>query len=154
MTEPKKVTELQMKIGKALFAPISRWQARRYLNSEGRSLGKLLGREICVVTMKGARTGRTRNLPLMYVPYGEGVILVASLAGAPKNPSWYYNLVAHPDIDVQVGDRRIKLRARRASSAEKAEVWPVCLEHYPDYQLYQDRSTRDIPVFVCEPRGE
>jgi len=151
----KKMTERQMKIAKLLMAPFSRWQARRYLKSGGGSMGRFLGRDVCVVSMKGAKTGRIRQVPLMYVPYGEraeGVVLVASLGGAPRHPTWYYNLVANPDIEVQVKDRALKLRARLASSQEKAAVWPLCVKHYPDYQAYQDRSTRDIPVFVCEPR--
>ncbi len=155
MPEVKKMTESQMKMAKLVMGPFSRWQARRYLKSGGSKMGQLRGRDVCVVTMKGAKTGKTRHVPLMYVPYkgGEGVILVASLGGAPKHPTWYYNLVANPDVDVQVKDRSLALRARVASADEKAEVWPTCCEHYPDYQLYQDRSTRDIPVFLCEPRG-
>jgi len=156
---PRPMSERQMKMIKALMGPFSRWQARRYRSSQGRKMGTLQGRDICVVTMRGARTGRTRHVPLMYVPYredspnDEGVILVASLGGAPKHPTWYYNLVAHPDIEVQVKDRRLSLRARRASAAEKAAVWPQCVKHYPDYQSYQDRTSRDIPVFLCEPHG-
>jgi deazaflavin-dependent oxidoreductase (nitroreductase family) len=61
-------------------------------------------------------------------------------------------VVAHPDIDVTVKGKTLALRARRASAEEKAAVWPVCVEHYPDYDLYQRRTDRDIPVFICEPR--
>lgn len=157
MAEVKKITESQMKVAKFLMGPFSRWQAKRYLRSGGAKMGQLRGRDICVVTMKGAKTGKTRLVPLMYVPHdspaGPGVVLVASLGGAPKHPSWYYNLVANPDIDVQVKDQSLALRARLASPEEKAKVWPECVHHYPDYQLYQDRSTRDIPVFICEPRS-
>ena len=88
----------------------------------------------------------------MYVPYKEGVILVASLAGAPRHPTWFYNLLAHPDIEVQVKGEALSLRAREASAQEKAEVWPVCVAHYPDYDLYRRRTDRDIPVFICERR--
>jgi len=154
MAEVKKMTEFQMRIAKLLMTPFSRVQAWRYLRSGGTQMAQLAGRDICVVTMKGARTGKTRHIPLMHVPYldGEGVILVASLGGAPRHPTWYYNLVANPDIDVQVRERSLALRARLASAEEKAAVWPTCCEHYPDYQVYQDRSTRNIPVFLCEPR--
>jgi F420H(2)-dependent quinone reductase len=115
-------------------------------------MGKFAGRDICVVTMKGAKSGKQRHVPLMYVPHQGGVILVASLGGAPKHPTWYYNLVANPDIEVQVRHRVLPLRARRASAEEKAGVWPTCVECYPDYDLYQRRTKRDIPVFICEPR--
>jgi len=152
MSEKRKMGVGQMKVLKAIMGPFSRWQARRYLRSGGTKMGTLQGRDICVVTMKGAKTGKTRHIPLMYVPYENGVVLVASLGGAPKHPLWYHNLVAHPDIEVQVKGESLSLRARVASTEEKAKVWPVCCEHYPDYQTYQDRSIRDIPVFLCEPR--
>jgi deazaflavin-dependent oxidoreductase (nitroreductase family) len=143
---------VEMKLVKLLIGPFSRWNARRYLASQGRSMGRFAGREICVATMKGARSGKRRDVPLMYVPHGEGVLLVASLGGAPKHPTWYYNLVENPDVDVQVKDRTLRLRARLATPAEKAKLWPVCVEHYPPYADYQARTDRDIPVFVSEPR--
>jgi len=152
MADPKPITPFQLKIMKVLMLPFSRWNASRYLKSGGKSMGTFNGRDVCVVTMKGAKTGKTRHVPLMYVPYGDGVILVASLGGAPEHPTWFHNLVANPDIDVQVKDKKLALRARRASDAEKAQVWPICCEHYPDYEQYQRRTTRNIPVFICEPR--
>ncbi len=130
----------------------SRLNQRIYRWSGGRLLGKLNGYEICVVTMTGAKSGQTRIVPLMHVPYQDGVILVGSQGGTPKSPPWVHNVVANPDIEVQYKSRKMRLRARRASAAEKAEVWPVCCRHYPDYELYQQRTDRDIPVFICEPR--
>ncbi len=132
-----------------LFA---RLNAAVYRMSGGRVMGKMGASEICVVRMQGARSGKWRDVPLMYVPNGDGVILVASLGGAPNNPVWYHNLIAHPDIDVQVKETNRKLRARLASSAEKASVWPRCVAAYPPYEAYQKRTTRDIPVFICDPR--
>lgn len=123
-----------------------------YRWSGGRLLGKLNGHEICVVTMTGAKTGKTRVVPLMYVPYREGVILVGSQGGTPKSPPWVNNVAANPDITVQHRSKVMTLRARRASTQEKEEVWPVCCQHYPDYDLYRRRTERDIPVFICEPR--
>lgn len=123
-----------------------------YRLTSGRVMGKLNGYDVCLVTMRGAKSGKQRVVPLMYVPYKEGVIIVASQGGAPKNPVWFNNLVANPDIEVQYKAKKMKLRARRADAEEKAAVWPVCCEHYPDYDLYQNRTGRDIPVFICEPR--
>jgi deazaflavin-dependent oxidoreductase (nitroreductase family) len=130
----------------------SRINEKLYRWSNGRILGKLNGREVCLVTMTGAKSGARRTVPLMYVPYGDGVILVGSQGGAPSSPVWVNNLIAHPDIEVQYRERKMALRARRASAEEKREVWPVCCQHYPDYELYQQRTDRDIPVFICEPR--
>ncbi len=117
----------------------------------GGGLNKLRGDEVCFITMTGAKSGRTLTIPLMYVPHGEGVLLVASLGGAPKNPVWYHNLVKSPDIEVEHRGRRMNLRARLATSAEKPTLWPICDEHYAPYADYRKRTTRDIPIFVCEP---
>ena len=117
----------------------------------GRAFNKLSGDEVCFVTMTGAKSGKTLIIPLMYVPYNEGVLLVASQGGAPKNPVWYYNVAKHPDIEVSHRGRRMKLRARLASPDEKAELWPVCDRYYAPYADYRRRTSRDIPIFVCEP---
>jgi deazaflavin-dependent oxidoreductase (nitroreductase family) len=119
--------------------------------SGGRLFNQLMGDDVCFVTMKGAKSGRMLTLPLMYVPYRDGVLLVASLGGAPKNPVWYYNLVKHPVIEVRHRGRRMKLRARVAGPEEKPALWPICDQHYAPYADYRKRTTRDIPIFVCEP---
>ena len=88
----------------------------------------------------------------MYVPCGDGVLLVASQGGAPKHPVWYHNLVAHPDIDVEYRGREMKLRARLATAEERPSLWPICDRHYAPYADYRARTDREIPIFVCEPR--
>jgi len=123
---------------------LNRLSGGRFFNSFG-------GREVCFVTMKGAKSGRTLTLPLMYVPYGDGVLLVASLGGAPSNPVWYHNLVKYPEIAVRRRRSSMKLRARLATSEEKPALWHVCDQYYPAYADYRKRTTRDIPIFVCEP---
>jgi deazaflavin-dependent oxidoreductase (nitroreductase family) len=117
----------------------------------GRMFNTLQGDEVCFVTMTGAKSGRTLTFPLMYVPYQEGVLLVASQGGAPKNPVWYNNLVKHPDISVSHRGKRMKLRARLASAEEKSALWPICDDHYAPFAEYRARTARDIPMFVCEP---
>ena len=117
----------------------------------GRFFNTLAGDEVCFVTMKGARSGRTLTIPLMYVPYQGGVLLVASQGGAPKNPAWYHNLVEHHDITVSHRGSRMELRARLATPDEKSNLWPLCDEHYAPFADYRKRTTRDIPIFVCEP---
>lgn len=115
-------------------------------------LNKLGGDDVCFVTMTGAKSGRTLTIPLMYVPHAGGVLLVASQGGAPKNPAWYNNLVKHPDIEVEHRGNRINLRARIAEPGEKDALWPTCDKCYAPYAEYRARTTRDIPIFVCEPR--
>ena len=133
-----------VKIFARLHVFLNRLTGGRFFNSFG-------GSEICFVTMTGARSGRVLTLPLMYVPYNDGVLLVASLAGAPSNPFWYYNLVKNPEITVRHRRRTMKLRARLAEPGEKPGLWPICDRHYPGYADYRRRTTRDIPIFVCEP---
>ena len=117
----------------------------------GRLFNTLGGDEVCFVTMKGARTGRTLTIPLMYVPYRDGLLLVASQGGVPRNPVWYHNLVKHPEIVVSHRRRRMKLRARLANPEEKPELWPICDRNYAPFADYRKRTNRDIPIFVCEP---
>lgn len=121
--------------------------------SGGRLFNTLSGDDVCFVTMKGAKSGRILTVPLMYVPHREGVLLVASQGGAPKNPAWYGNLVKHPEIEVSHRGRRMKLRARLARPDEKPALWPICDARYAPYAEYRARTEREIPIFVCEPSG-
>jgi deazaflavin-dependent oxidoreductase (nitroreductase family) len=117
----------------------------------GKMFNTLQGDEVCFVTMTGAKSGRTITIPLMYVPYNEGVLLVASRGGSPKSPMWYYNIAKNTDIIVRYRGKEMRLRARRATPEEKTELWPICDSHYAPYADYRARTDRDIPVFVCEP---
>ena len=121
-----------------------------YKLSSGRLMSSFGGMPIVLVKMKGARSGKTRVIPLMHVPHEKGVILVASQGGAPKNPVWYHNLVKYPEVEITQGGNTRKLTARQVSDDEKAELWPTCLEYYPPFEQYQNRTDRNIPVFLCE----
>ena len=121
--------------------------------SGGRAFNTLGGDEVCFVAMTGAKSGRRIVMPLMYVPYGKGVLLVASQGGAPKNPVWYHNIAKNSEIEVRHRGRPMKLRARLATADEKPALWPICDAHYAPYADYRARTTRDIPIFVCQPRG-
>ena len=118
--------------------------------SGGRVFNTLGGDEVCFVTMTGARSGRRLTIPLMYVPYREGVLLVASQTGRPTNPVWYHNLVKHPDIEVVHRRRKMQLSARLAEPDEKPELWPLCDQYYAPFADYRQRTERDIPIFICE----
>ena len=128
------MTEKEFKTLRRVIKPFSRLNVFVYKLTDGRIMGTLTGR------------------PVMYVPYKDGVIIVASQGGAPKSPVWNNNLIANPDIVVQYKSQKMNLRARRVDDAEKAVVWPVCVEHYHEYDDYQKRTDRNIPVYVCEPR--
>jgi deazaflavin-dependent oxidoreductase (nitroreductase family) len=122
-----------------------------YRLTGGRFMGRLKGSPICLVTMRGRKSGRTLVIPLMYTPHGEDVLIVASLGGAPNHPVWYHNIMADPDIAIQVGRQLRKMRARQANAAEKARLWPLCVASYPDFAAYQARTDRDIPLIICQP---
>ena len=121
-----------------------------YKLSGGRLMNALDGMPIVLVKMTGAKSGKVKTIPLMYVPHDKGFILVASQGGAPKHPVWYYNLVKNPDVEITHGGQTRKLKARQVSDEEKAALWPTCVEYYPPYEQYQQRTDRNIPVFLCE----
>lgn len=131
-----------------MFVRFQRWV---YDASKGRILNTIEGSEICVLTVIGAKTGKTRKYPLMYVPYEQGVLLVASRGGAPNNPAWYYNVKNARQIGIHHRGRHLLLSPRQATVEEKSQLWPICVAAYPSYGDYQAWSSRDIPVFICLP---
>jgi proline iminopeptidase len=103
-----------------------------------------------LLTTKGRKSGRTQTLPLIYGEAGGGYVIVASKGGAPAHPSWYLNLRDHPDVEVQVGPKKLRARARTASGSERAALWQQMAAIYPPYNDYQRRTQREIPVVVLE----
>jgi deazaflavin-dependent oxidoreductase (nitroreductase family) len=101
----------------------------------------------------GARSGTKRTSPLMYVPDGDDIVLIASKGGHPKHPAWFHNLCANPDTTVQVGTERRAVRARVATAAERRRLWPKAVATYGGYAGYQERTGREIPVLILEPRA-
>jgi deazaflavin-dependent oxidoreductase (nitroreductase family) len=100
----------------------------------------------------GARSGAKRTSPLVYVADGENVVLVASKGGNPKNPAWYHNLRANPDTIVQIGSERRAVHARVADPQERKRLWPKAVATYSGYKGYQERTEREIPLVILEPR--
>jgi deazaflavin-dependent oxidoreductase (nitroreductase family) len=109
------------------------------------------GAPVCLVTMRGRRSGQLRTMPLIYVPNGDDVLLVASQGGMDRHPLWYYNIAANPQVEVQVGAQKRQMAARQIGDDEKRRLWPILLSVYPDFDDYQARTARNIPVFVCSP---
>lgn len=121
--------------------------------SGGRLGNKFLrGAPVGLLTTVGRRSGKPRTTPLIYLEDGERIVLVASQGGLPHHPIWFLNLEADPSAGFQIGRDTRKLHARRASDAEKRELWPRLCAVYPDYDDYQKRTDRDIPVVILEPR--
>ncbi len=118
-----------------------------------RVVGSVLGRRFIELHTVGRRTGRPHSAMLLApVVDGDRVVLVASKGGDDRDPDWYRNLLAHPDAELTMDGRRRPVRTRTASPAEKAELWPRVVAAYRGYASYQRRSSRDIPLVICEPR--
>jgi deazaflavin-dependent oxidoreductase (nitroreductase family) len=107
---------------------------------------------ICLLEHRGRRTGRLRTTPLVYLEDGDRIIVVASQAGRPEHPMWYLNLLADPDVTVQVRSTRRPMHARVAEDDERSLLWPRLVDLYADYASYQSWTDRVIPVVVLEPR--
>jgi deazaflavin-dependent oxidoreductase (nitroreductase family) len=100
----------------------------------------------------GAKSGTPRTSPLTYLGDGEDLVLVASKGGNPRHPAWFHNLKANPETTVQVGSRRRPVRARVASAGEREQLWPRVVRQYGGYENYQQRTEREIPLVILEPR--
>jgi deazaflavin-dependent oxidoreductase (nitroreductase family) len=101
----------------------------------------------------GARSGARRVSPLLYVPDGDDVVIVASKGGYPKHPAWYHNLRANPDTVAQIGTERRDVHARVADPEERKRLWPKAVAEYSGYSGYQERTGREIPLVILERRA-
>ena len=129
----------------------SREQADKYIESGGTDGTILQGKPVILLTTVGAKTGKLRKTPLMRVEHDGEYAIVASLGGAPKNPVWYYNVVANPRVELQDGTVTRDYDAREVFGDEKATWWERAVQVWPDYAGYQERTDRQIPVFVLTP---
>ena len=105
---------------------------------------------LLLVTMKGAKSGRTITLPLAYSKDGNRFVVIASYAGAPHNPSWYHNLVAHPDVTIELGGEKFSAKASVAQGAERDRLFKQQADELPIFNEYQQKTTRRIPVIVLD----
>ncbi|MEU0084605.1 nitroreductase family deazaflavin-dependent oxidoreductase [Streptomyces sp. NPDC006274] len=127
-----------------------REQVEEYESSGGRRGTTLRGMPVVVLTTRGARSGKIRKTPLMRVEHAGAYALVASQGGSHQHPTWYHNLKADPQIELQDGPVRRDMTAREVTGEEKALWWGRAVEAYPDYDDYQKKTDREIPVFVAE----
>jgi deazaflavin-dependent oxidoreductase (nitroreductase family) len=116
--------------------------------------GSALFRPVPVLLLDhvGRTSGRVYTTPLLYMPDGLDLVVVASRGGLPTDPQWYRNLRAHPETQVQVRSEVRRVRARTATAEERAKLWPRLVEVYADFENYQRWTDREIPVVICEPR--
>jgi len=127
-------------------------QVQAYEASDGQKANTLrdTGLPVVVVTMRGNKSGKVRKIALMRVEHEGQYALVASYGGAPRHPVWYYNLVAHPgQVTIQDGPEPFPVRVRQVTGEERAAWWKRAVAAYPPYAEYQERTDREIPVFVA-----
>ena len=110
--------------------------------------GPFEGRRLLLLTTTGARSGKPRTTPMMYIPDGERLLVIASNAGAPAHPDWYRNLLAHPQVTVEVGTETFEATAAVAEGEERQRLWTRIVELYPFFAEHQAKITRQIPVIV------
>lgn len=104
-----------------------------------------------LLTTTGRKSGEKFIFPLFYGKDGDKYFVVASKGGAPQHPGWYRNLVADPEVEVQVGTSKFKARARTAAGEDRARLWQKALEFWPPYADYQRKTAREIPIVVLDP---
>jgi F420H(2)-dependent quinone reductase len=124
-----------------------------YERTDGRIGASLGGRPMLLLRTVGAKTGQARTAALLYVPDGDRYVVIASTGGGPKHPGWFHNLTANPEVEVQVGTRHVPVRARVAEGEERERLWSKANEvNKGQYDVYQSKTERRIPVVVLEPR--
>jgi deazaflavin-dependent oxidoreductase (nitroreductase family) len=123
---------------------------RRYVETGGDVGYMWNGVPTLILTTTGRRSGQQRSMPLIFGEDNGSYIVVASKGGAPEHPAWYNNLVAHPEVEVQVRADKFKARARTATQQEKPALWKLMASIWPDYDKYQKKTRREIPVVILE----
>ena len=153
MPTGKPFTPTEEKFGSIVIHYVAKLNTLLYRASGGKIFGTWLrGAPIGLLVYKGRKSGRTLTTPLLYLKDGEKIVIVASKGGMSHHPLWYVNLVDQPDCEFEIGTERRKYRARTAGNDERAAYWPRLTAMYHDYDDYQARTDRQIPVVVLEPR--
>lgn len=150
--QPTPYTPEQERRGNAFIKVMSRANTGLYRRTGGRLGAKFPGgAPVCLLTTIGRKSGESRTMPLLYLRRGDDIVLVASKGGFPSHPQWYLNLVANPDVTIEIKRERLRLVARVADAEEKAALWPELVAMYSSFDSYQARTDRDIPVVICSP---
>jgi deazaflavin-dependent oxidoreductase (nitroreductase family) len=146
-------TPLEEKIAHLVLKPLSWTTTGVYRLSGGKIGGRWLrGAPVMLLTTIGRKSGTPRTVPVLYLRDGENVVVVASKAGMSRHPVWYLNLEADPNVEIEIREEKREMTARRATGEEKTALWPRLVEMYRDFDDYQARTERDIPVIILSPR--
>ena len=124
---------------------------RRYLETDGETGHEWSGVHTLLLTTTGRKSGKARISPMIYGQDGDSYVVIASQGGAPAHPSWYLNLQADPEVQVQVGAHRFTARASSAEGEERDRLWKLMAGIWPNFDVYQTRTERRIPVVLLAP---
>ncbi|TMK38403.1 MAG: nitroreductase family deazaflavin-dependent oxidoreductase [Actinobacteria bacterium] len=135
-----------------VLGPLMRGHAAVYRATGGRIGGHLPGvPPMLLLDHVGARSGKRRTTPLVYMPDGGDFVVVAAKGGYSKHPAWVHNLRANPDTEIQIGTSRLKVRAAEATEQERRRLWPQAIDYNPLWARYQGRTRRTVPLVVLRP---
>lgn len=140
-----------MSLMQTVIRRVGSLHARLYRLTGGRGVGHLGDAPIAIVTTVGAKTGKKRTVPLLYLEDGASLVLVASNGGADQHPAWYHNLRARPRAKVQIGSETRNMHARDATPEEVATYWPRLVDIFSRYDTYREMTDRQIPLVILEP---
>ena len=132
------------------FNEFNRKLVAEFRENGGKVTGMFAEAPLLILTSKGAKSGEPRINPLVHTRDGERYVIIASKGGAPTNPSWYHNVVAHPDVTVEVGDEKFPARAKVVDGEERDRLFAAQAALMPNFAEYQENTTRRIPVVVLE----
>jgi deazaflavin-dependent oxidoreductase (nitroreductase family) len=125
-----------------------------FRSDRSKSGGSFAGRPLLLLTTTGAKSGQRRTTPVMYVPAGDRLLVIASNVGAPAHPDWYHNLVVHPEVTVEVGTEAYDAKAVVTQGAERDQLWTSIVDKYPFFTEHQAKTTRQIPVIALSRRKQ
>ncbi len=123
-----------------------------FRQNSGKIGGRFANAPVLLITTKGAKTGMIRTTPLMYLPDGKRQVIFASRGGSPKNPGWYHNIRAYPEITIEVGHEKFQAIATEVTGGERDKLYARQSELYPQFGVYQKKTMRTIPVIALEKK--
>jgi deazaflavin-dependent oxidoreductase (nitroreductase family) len=130
----------------------NRQTVEEFRANKGQVGGMWEGRPLLLLTTTGAKSGQRRTNPTMYLREGDRLFVFASKGGVPTNPDWYHNLLAHPEVTVEIGDQTYQANAKPVTGAERDQIYARWEEQYPQFREYQEKTSRIIPVIELAPR--
>ena len=136
------------------MSEVNEWNRKiidEFRANKGKVGGMFEGRTLLLLHTKGAKSRRERINPVAYVRDGEKFVVIASKAGAPTNPDWYYNIVANPELNVEVGTETFRVHATVTEEPERTRLYDKMVEMMPGFDEYRHKTTRKIPVIVLTP---